>query len=479
MKASMKRRLASGLALLLSCACAGAPVARPQAAPPPEIAALDDRAAAARLATAVRLPTLSEQGVAMTAATAFAELRDSLKRHYPHLHSEVSLEVVAGHSLLYRWNGGDGDAVLLAAHHDVVPADAAGWRHPPFAGVIDESFVWGRGTLDDKGSMLAILEAVERLAAAGFQPRRTLYLAFGHDEENDGRGAKAIAALLAQRGVRLAMVLDEGSFVIDSVIAGIDQPLAMVGLAEKGYLTVELSATDAGGHSSIPPPTTAAGRIARAVSRLEDRPMDARLGELARLQLAELSPHMPWSRRLPLSMPSLFRPLVVRSLTSAPATAAMVRTTTAVTMLRSGHKSNVLPRSASAMVNFRILPGDSVAAVLEHLASVIDDDAVEVRIAGEPTEPSPISSHDSDAYRALRDTIAAFFPEAVIVPSLVLGMTDARSYQPIAADVYRFLPLHLTSEDLDRLHGKNERVGIAAYGRMIDFYRRLVERLAG
>ena len=442
---------------------------------------LDARAAAERLAEAVRLQTISQPSAAGGAfdTQAFVHFRALLEKRFPRLHATLRRKTIARHSLLYRWPGsGVGSAILLAAHQDVVPAAAEGWLVPPFAGVVDADFIWGRGTLDDKGSLMAIMEAVEHLIVWGFQPSRTVYLAFGHDEENDGAGAKAISSFLTERGERLAMVLDEGSFVIDPIMDGIDRPMTMIGLAEKGFLTIELSTRDAGGHSSIPPLTTAVGRLARALTRLEEKQMPARLERLTRVQIARSAPYLPLWTRIPLSAPSLFSPLILRALAAEPATAATIRTTTAVTVMQGGIKGNVLPRSARAMVNFRILPGDTVDQVLEHVRKTVDDPDVAMRVIGSPTEPSPVSSYESRAYAEIKRSVAMVFGDTVVLPSLVLGMTDARSYQPIADDVYRFLPVHMEKEDLDRLHGKNERIGIEAHADMIRFYADLLTRLA-
>lgn len=441
---------------------------------------IDRAAAAARLGEAIRLRTISQQGGGIADAAAFQEFHRLLERNYPAAHAELQRAVIAQHSLLYSWGESAEPAVLFAAHLDVVPVEAAEqWAVEPFAGTVDDEFVWGRGALDDKSSLIGLMEAVEGLVRSGFRPKGRVYLAFGHDEENDGAGARAIAAELERRGERVRMVLDEGGFVLDGIIPDVERPVATVGIAEKGFLSVELRVDGDGGHSSVPPRTTAVGRIANAVARLERTPMRSRLTPVVRAQLQGLAPALPWAQRFALSQSWLFGGLVRRSLESRPETAATVRTTTAVTMIRGGVKGNVLPRQARAVVNFRILPGDSVADVLAHVKRTVADERVEIRKLGRPAEPSPASSPDSPAYAAIAAMTGEVFPDALVTPSLVVGMTDARSYEPVADDVYRFLPLRGDRDVVARIHGTDERISIDAYAGMIRFYVGLIAALDG
>ncbi len=470
-----KRTGAAALVLLIALVSSGI---RSAHADGPDGVAIEARAAAERLGEALRYRTISVEGGGISDADEFARFREFLRRTYPAFHAVARRELIAEHSLLYSWGDGPEAPVLLAAHQDVVPVEERQWTQPAFDGLVDDEFVWGRGALDDKGSLLGILEAAEHLARQGFQPARTIYLAFGHDEETDGTGARAIAGVLAERGERLEMALDEGGFVLEGVIPEVERGVATVGVAEKGYLTVELSAVGDGGHSSVPPRSTAVGRIARAVTRLEDNPMPTRLEPVVLAQLRSVAAELPWPQRLALSRPWLFGAIVRSAMDSRKTTAATIRTTTAATVIRGGVKGNVLPRRAEALVNFRILPGDTSAAVLEHVRETIADESVEIRTVGMPTEPSPVSSADSRAYVALSRAIVSEFPDALVAPSLVLGMTDARWYEPVAEDVYRFLPIRLQQRDIDRLHGVDERISIDSHARAIRFYVRLMSALA-
>jgi carboxypeptidase PM20D1 len=443
--------------------------------------------AAERLAASIRYRTISHEDPAALDAAAFRGLHDHLRSAFPRVHSALRREVVASHSLLYTWPGSDPSLkpVLLMGHLDVVPVEAGTerqWGEAPFGGRISGGFVWGRGAIDNKAQVLGTLEAVEMLLAEGFRPARTVFLAFGHDEEVGGiRGARAIAALLRGRGVELEMVLDEGGVIGDGLIAGVDPPTALVGIAEKGFVTLELTAEAPGGHSSLPPRQSAVGIVSAAVARVEAHPMPRRLEGPTRELFAHVGPYFPFPRRAVFANLWLSRPLVLRRLEGAPATNAMVRTTTAATMFQAGTKENVLPSRARAVVNFRIHPGDSVAGVVDRVRRAVDDPRVEVRpVRGSfLAEPSAVSSTGSESFRILAHTIRAVVPEAVVAPYLVVVVTDARHFQGMAESIFRFLPLRLAPEDLARMHGTNERVSVRDYEQAIRLYRELIVNMAG
>lgn len=448
---------------------------------PAEGPAVDAEAAARRLAAGLRFRTLSHFDPSRLDAAAFLAYQELLAETYPAAHAALRRERVASHSLLYTWPGRDPEAapLLLLAHQDVVPAAADAWTHPPFEGVIADGYVWGRGAMDDKGNLHAILEAVEHLARRGVAPRRTVLLAFGHDEEVGGEGAQAVAALLDERGVEPFFVLDEGMAVVEEVLPGLQAPVALVGVAEKGYVSVELRVRGAGGHSSTPPPHTAVGILATAIHRLEREPMPARLEGASRQLFAYLASELPLPLRTAFANLWLFEPLVISRLEGNPATNAVVRTTTAPTMIEGSPKDNVLPSEAWAVVNFRILPGDTVEGVVEHVRRVVDDSRVEIAPIRTPREPSPVSDPGSAAFAALQRTIGSTFPEALVAPGLVLGGTDARHYHRVADDVFRFGPYVFGPGDLGRVHGIDERVSVAGHARAIRFYVQLLEGVAG
>jgi carboxypeptidase PM20D1 len=449
--------------------CPQPKVALPSASSP------DRTAAVQRLSAAVRLRTLTSEDPRQIEPKPFLELHRLLETSYPRVHRTLIREVVGQYSLLYTWKGTDPERnpILIMAHMDVVPIERGTesvWVHPPFSGDIADGFVWGRGTLDDKASLLGVLEGAEVLIAQGFRPSRTVYLAFGHDEESRGQeGAAKIALLLKSRGVRLDFVLDEGLIIADGVIPGASAPVAMIGTAEKGLLSAEMTVTAAGGHASMPPPQTAIGALAAGIWKLEAKPMSTAIREPARELFACVSSTMPLFRRVAFANLWLFEPLILRELTKSPATNAAVRTTSAVTVARGGTADNVLPISATATVNSRILPGDTTAGVLEHIRHVIDDPRITIRVL-KVAEPSPVSSTRTGSFQAIATAVRQIYPQVIVSPGLMIGGTDSVHFLALTDATYRFVPITLTPVDLRRIHGTNERIGVDSYEMLIKFY---------
>jgi carboxypeptidase PM20D1 len=443
-----------------------------------------DEQAAEHLAAALRQRTISHQDRSALDGVAFAGLRAHLAHSYPRMHATLAPETVNEHSLLYTWKGRDPSLqpILFMAHMDVVPVEReADWTHPPFAGEVAGGYVWGRGALDDKGNLIALCEAVEGLLAAGVVPERTIYFAMGHDEEVGGREGNArIAALLGARGVRLSAVFDEGTPITVGIIDGLAAPVATIALTEKGYVTVELTAHSEGGHSSMPPPETAVGLLAGALERLEAAPFAPRLTLASRLSFAYLGPEMNFSRRLVFANLWLFDGVVARQMArGSNATNAMVRTTLAPTMLTGSAKENVLPIEARGTVNLRILPGETIAGTVERVRHVVDDPRIALTVRQDTlSEPAPISSDASPAFIMLHRTIRRVFPGVLVAPSLMMGASDSRHYLPLADDVYRFSPYFTTREDLKRLHGTDERLGVTNLQQAVRYYGELM-RAAG
>lgn len=448
--------------------------------PPAPPRGVEADAVAGHLAEALRFRTISHStDPAELEAEAFAAFRGWLEATYPKLHRTLPREIVAGDSLLYTWPGSDPqlEPILLAAHQDVVPAEnLERWTHPPFEGRIDGGFVWGRGAIDDKGPLIGIVEAVERLIGEGFEPRRTVLLAFGHDEEVGGlRGARAMAELLAARNVRALLALDEGAAVVNGVLPGFAQPVALVGIAEKGSATLEVVARAEGGHSSTPPRETAAGILARAIQRIESNPLPGGVVGVTRELFEYLAPEMPLYARVPLGNLWLFARPMDWALSRQPGVNALLRTTTAVTMLSGSPKDNVLPVEAIAGVNFRLLPGDSSDWLLERITEIVDDPRVEVRFKYPPREASPVSPIDGPAFALLQETVAETFPDAVFAPFLTVGGTDCRHYAPITDGLYRFAPFSYGPADLKLPHGIDERIAVDALPGAVRFYARFIE----
>jgi carboxypeptidase PM20D1 len=437
------------------------------------------------LAEAVRFETVSYEDRSRIDLTQFDAFHEFLAATYPLAHEHLRREVIAGHSLLFTWEGLDSDAapILLMAHQDVVPIEPGtedSWEQAPFAGNLEGSHLWGRGTLDDKGSLIGIFEAVESLLAEGHRPGSTVYLVFGHDEEIGGTvGAAAVAAALEERGVRLSFVLDEGGAVARDFFDGLDGPIALLGVAEKGYLNVELRATGVGGHSSTPPPHTAVGLIALAIAAIEESPMPAHLDVQAPL-LDAIGRKTRGIRGLALRNREMFSGMIEKALSAKATTNALIRTTGAPTLVAGGVKPNILPQEATAVVNFRILPGDTTTDVLEHVQALVPE-GVEVRVleGGFSAEPSPRARDDGGAFGLIADTITAVHPDAIVAPWILMGATDSRYFAGIADDVYRFAPFSATPDDMSRVHGTGERIAVADAAPAVEFYRLLIQSAAG
>jgi len=449
----------------------------------PAVAVTPD-SALAHLAGALRIPTVSRTRYADTDTVPFDQLQTYLQRTFPLVHQRLKRQQVNHYGLLYEWSGTNAalKPLLLLAHQDVVPVlpgTEGQWTRPPFAGQQAGGYLYGRGALDDKLNVIGQLEAVEALLRAGFQPRRTVLLAFGHDEETQGRrGAGAIAAVLQAQHPQLEMVLDEGGLIKADGVAGLTQPVALVGVSEKGYLSLELSATGQGGHSSMPPALTSVGRVAAAVAKLEAEPFPARLNGGVSGLLAYLAPAVPFGKRLVFANQWLFGSLIKKTLATTPSGNATLRTTTAPTIIRGGDKDNVLPIGATATVNFRLLPGDSVRAVISRVKELIDDPQIQVKTVGEGRAASPVSGTDNAAFAALHRTIKSVFPQALVAPYVVVGATDARAYARLCPQAtYRFMPVLMDQAAIESLHGINERLRPSAYQQLIRFYAALIKNM--
>ena len=454
--------------------------------PPFAPMAIDEKAAGESLAAAVRAKTVSSPTDAALNADQFEALHAHLQSRYPKLHAAMKREVVAGLSLLYTWPGSDPAAkpILLMAHQDVVPiapGTEKDWQAEPFAGTVRDGFVWGRGAWDDKANLISQMEAIEQLANAGFKPKRTIYLAFGADEEVGGlRGAKAIAKLLAERQVKLDFVIDEGLLITDGVLPGLKAPAAIIGIAEKGFMSVALGVGATPGHSSMPPPqgTSAIAMMSAALGRLDNNQFPARIEGVAREMFETVAPEMSGFGRVALSNLWLFGPVVRKQLEAGASTNAMMHTTTALTIVNAGNKENVLPGRAEATVNFRLLPGDTQASVMDHVKQTVANERVDVKVLPGATEPSKVAPTDSASYRLIERTVRELFPGTVVAPGLMIGGTDSQHFELVADHIFKFSPVRAKAEDLPRFHGTNERISTANLAELIRFYHRLVSQAA-
>lgn len=442
---------------------------------------VDAEAAAQRLSAAVRLRTVWSATDANAAS--FMALRQLIETSYPRVHDKLTRQIIGKHALLYTWPGSDPQAkpIALLAHQDVVsvaPGTEGDWQVPPFSGAIQGGFIWGRGTWDDKSSVMAILEAVESLVKAGFKPRQTIYLLFNADEEVGGdEGAGQVAKLWRAQGVKLEFLLDEGMVITHGMVPGVKPPVALVGMSQKGYLTLKLTAKGQPGHSSQPPKRHAIGVLAEALQRLDAQPMTGRLQGLPREMMESVAAEASGPMRVVLSNLWLTRPLVERELAKTPAADAMLRTTAVPTILKAGELENVVPGLASATINYRLLPGNTSQDVIRHVQQVVQGLDVSVERQPKGAEAATVSSTDSRAYQALARSLRELQPGTVVAPGLLIGGTDSIHFTDLAETILRFRPIHVTAKDMARLHGTDERIGVREYGEMIQFYERLLRNL--
>lgn len=453
---------------------------------PIPLAEIDGEEVARHIGLAIQLKTISNTDPAKVDPLPFEGLRNLLQVLYPQVDDHLTREVINGGGLLYTWQGTepDLDPIALAAHQDVVPANEAadsGWTHPPFAGEIADGYVWGRGALDCKGSLISIMEAVNNLIRDGFAPRRTVYLLFGHDEECSGtHGAVALADILEARGVRLALLLDEGGSVTTSTLPGIESPVAMIGVTEKGHLSLKLKATTKPGHASTPSTPTAIGALSLAIATLENNPFPQHL-DMVEFMMSFVGAELSFMDRLMLANTWLFGGAVKRKLSQNPSTDANTRTTIAPTILRAGSAENVLPATAEGLINLRIFPGETVRETYERIYDLVADQTLEVlpahgeTLEGDHTwEPTEISDIDSPQFRLLTRLAQSAYPEALVAPFMMNGATDSRHYSKLSHFIFRFSPILLSQEDQDTVHGVNERLSFENAARMVSFMQALI-----
>ncbi|TIC83046.1 M20/M25/M40 family metallo-hydrolase [Nocardioides sp. GY 10127] len=426
----------------------------------------------------VRVPTVSLRSPDVADPALVAELHRVMAAHFPLLHARLERVEVPGSpgALLFRWPGRSAERpVVLMAHQDVVPA-GEDWTGDPFEARLEAGTLWGRGVLDDKGSVAAVCQAVEDLLAAGHTPAQDVWLSFGHEEEVSGEAAAHAAAELERRGVAPWLVLDEGGAVGTEVFPGVAVPVAFIGVAEKGTTSLHLTASGGGGHASTPARGGATARLARAVLALEKHPLPARLGDVTVEMFRRLAPHATGPIGAVLARVDRARPVAARALAAMGGeAAALVRTTTVTTTLAGSPALNVVATRATAGVNARIAPGESVADLLAHVRRTVGE-GIEVEVV-EHGEPTPLSPWDDEAFALLEAGVREVFPDAVPTPYVVLAATDGRFFTGLCPRVYRFAPFRMSATQRASIHGPDEHLHVADLLDGVRFYRRLLEEL--
>ena len=437
--------------------------------------------AVAHLQGALRIKTVSHSEREKIDQSQFEAFRTYLEQSYPNVHRAMERRVMEDGSLLYRWPGRDSslEPIGFLAHMDVVPAgEEATWSHPPFGGEIEDGYLYGRGAIDMKGQLIALLEAAESLLENSFSPTRDVYFIFGCDEElADNHGAADICAYLKQKGVRFALILDEGSVIKSGTPYGIEGDIAYVGVCEKGYIDLELVATQPGGHASVPPPHTALGEVCRAVTQIERHPFPAEWNPVTRAMFDALAPHMPFGKRFFYANRFLFGWWLKRNLLKTPENAALFRTTCAATMAEGSRAANILPAKATATLNLRTAPEKSSREEISRVAGLCGEH-VQVRVI-QSLDPSPLSQTRGETYERLCRTISACLPVRAVAPCPVVVGTDSRFFHEISEHVYRFVPFPCMKEESVRMHAADERIELESFGLGIAFFRRLIQNMNG
>ncbi len=428
---------------------------------------------------AIQIKTISFGDSTLLDSSQFFGFHRWLNRTYPITHAKLKKTTLKKYTLFYEWTGKNTELkpIVLMAHQDVVPIEEATksmWQVNPFGGEIKDDFIWGRGSTDDKINLVSIFETVEKLLKQDFQPERTIYLAFGHDEEMGGTGAKAIAAYLRSKNIEAEMVLDEGGIITKEKVPGLRKPVALIGTSEKGYLSLILTVEKSGGHSSMPEKETSIDILSRAIVKLKDNPFEAKFSPSTLGFIKYLGPEMPFIQKMAFTNFWLFKPMVVSIYEKSAGGNAMIRTTFAPTIFQTGFKDNVVPTIAKATVNLRLLPGDSSANVIQQLKKIIGDERVKLeRLSAFHSEATGVTPEDGFAYKKVDEIIKKTFKNTVTSPFLMIGGTDSRHLEGVSKGIIKFSPMI----DPIGYHGIDERVSLESYQLTQWFYEQLIREI--
>ena len=437
----------------------------------------DKDAAVTALQKLVQCKTISYNDHSLEDDAEFQKLIDLLPRLYPHVFEVCQYQQLPDRALLLRWVGKSSDKPsVMMSHYDVVPADEALWDKPPFSGTIEDGVLWGRGTLDTKVTMNGALSAADHLIAQGFVPENDVYFAFSGGEEINGKGAVNIVEYFRQTGITPNLVIDEGGAVVENVFPGVKKPSAMIGIAEKGMINARYSVKSSGGHASAPPVKSPIPTLASACRKIIDHPFKMHITKPVAEMFDTLARHSTFVYKLIFANLWCFKPvldLICRS--SGGEMNALVRTTTAFTMMEGSNARNVLPTEASLVSNMRLNPADSVAGAAAYLKKTVNDDSVEITVM-ESSEPSVISQTGCESWEKVASSVAETWKGCIVTPYLMVQCSDSRHYGKISDKVYRFSAMDLTAEERKTIHGNNERIRLDCIAKSVEFYIRLLKK---
>lgn len=440
-----------------------------------------------RMSEAIQIPTVSN--AAPVDYSQFTRFREFLEKSYPSVHATLERQIDNNYNLIYIWKGSDPQLkpILLLAHYDVFDAvSEQDWKYPPFSGKVAEGYIWGRGAIDDKGSAMAIMEALEYLVKSGFKPTRSIYVALGQDEEGGGRqGAQKEAEYFKSQGLQFESMIDEGMITTKGVLPGLpdNQWIALVGTEEKGFLNLKFTAKAAGGHSSMPPRQTSVGIIAEAVARLENHPFQPHWTRATTDLLDYLGPETAFPYNMLFANRWLFGSVLLNKFAASPKSDSLIRTTIAPDVFNAGEQPASMPETATAVVNFRMMPGDTLQGVTDRVREIINDPRVTIEpITGDEGvwETPPISTSDTWSFQILSKSIREVTPDVLVTPTMMTGGSDGRYFanEGLALSWYRILPARIAIEDISGLHGVNERMLVSSYLDMVNYYIRLMNNFS-
>ena len=442
---------------------------------------IHEKSFAERFAGGLRIPTVAYTDRSKMDPKAFKTFHSYLESNYPKVHRYLKREIIGDLSLLYLWEGTDTslNPVLLMAHMDVVPVTDESiddWTHGPFKGNVADGYIWGRGAMDDKASLFSILEAVEWLLTESFTPERTILISFGYDEEIGGtQGAAKVAEWMQLMNVVPEFVLDEGGGLLSGDMLSINSLSAFVAMGEKGYLSLILTANGQGGHSSMPETETTIGILASAIQQLQENPLPTSMTPSIRQMMEAFAQAMPFWMKIFVANQWLFEKPFVKYASGTPTLSALMRTTMVPTIIEGGVKDNVIPPTATVVINFRLIPGNSIDWVLEMVTKIVNDERIDIEIAeGIAREASSISSINTPQFDLLATTIRQVFPKTIVVPGLSPGGTDSKHFQGLTSNIYRFIPFDRYQGRIKGVHGTNEKLSIKSLRDGVTFYVQLI-----
>ena len=452
---------------------------KPKAQPPVSEEKLDfDREkTVTALAELVKCKTVSYNDKSMEDDAEFKKLIDLLPELYPCVSVRCDMLQLPDRALLFRWRGkSDAAPSVMMAHYDVVPVNEEGWEKPPFAAVIEDGVMWGRGTLDTKVTFNGVLSAADYLIEKGFVPENDMYFAFSGGEEVNGKGAPNIVKWFVDNGIKPALVVDEGGAVVENVFPGVKAPCGLIGIAEKGMINAQFKTASNGGHASAPKPHTPVGVLSAACKRLEDHPFKAHIEGPAAKMFDTLGRHSTFLYKMIFANMWCFGWVIdLLGRLSGGEMNALVRTTVAFTQMEGSSARNVIPVEAKMVANMRLNPHDSVESALAYLRKTVNNEQVEVS-ALESFEPSPVSETDCPAWNKVSAAVAETWPGCIVAPYLMVQCSDSRHYRDLSNHVYRFSAMALTGEERATIHGNNERIRLEAISRAVEFYIRLMKK---